>query len=91
MELKIKHKIDVMRNIYAYMCANEMYLFHTELTVVAGTLRIWMSSELEECPVDIFGCEVAPISRSLFDDLKLRRGFGFNCLLAERGHSQDSD
>lgn len=75
------------------MCANEVYLFHTELTVVAGTLRIWTSSssEAEECPVDILGCEVALISRSLFEDLKLRRGFRFNCLLAERWHSQDSD
>jgi hypothetical protein len=73
------------------MCVNEVYLFHTELTVVAGTLRIWMSSEVEECPVDILGCEVAPISRSLLEYLKLRRGFGFNCFLEERWHSQDSD
>lgn len=70
------------------MCANEMYLFYAELTVVAGTSRIWMSSEVEEYPVDILGCEVAPISRSLLEYLKLRRGFGFNCLL---GPSQDSD
>jgi hypothetical protein len=91
-----------MRNIYAYMCAYEMYIFHTELIAAADTSSCWMSSGAEECPLDILGCEhtgrdVFTVSKSLLEDLKLRRRseitleFGITSLLAETGHSQDSD
>jgi hypothetical protein len=82
-----------------------MYIFHTELMAAADASSCWMSSgaeEAEKCSLDTLGCEhtgrdVFTVSKSLLEDLKLRRRseitleFGITSLLAETGHSQDSD
>jgi hypothetical protein len=82
-----------------------MYIFHTELMAAADASSCWMSSgaeEAEECSLDTLGYEhtgrdVFTVSKSLLEDLKLRRRseitleFGITSLLAETGHSQDSD
>jgi ABC-type microcin C transport system duplicated ATPase subunit YejF len=74
-------------------------LIHTEFIVLDESSSCWMSSRAEECLFlfEDLRRDAVLVSLSLVEDLKVRRRlkvvpeFGNKFLLAETGHSQDSD